>query len=272
MIYLFKECLRPLYKSLINRKYKEFYKFAYNLEKKKRYIPTILKFLDYEFNIPDYASFVWQYKEIFFKEIYKFKATSIKPIIYDCGANIGMSCLYFKLIYPDAKIKAYEPDPQIINFLIENLSRNGIKNIEIIAKAVWLDDKGVEFFSEGADSGSIYSSENTIKIKVPSVRLKEEIEKEEKIDMLKLDIEGAETEVLIDCKDSLGKVEHIFVEYHSLKNYRQGLGEVLSILTESGFRYFIDSVTYRKTPFINRGEDQNMDLQLNILAYRRHNI
>jgi FkbM family methyltransferase len=135
-------------------------------------------------------SFIWQFKEIFVDEIYKFNSKNEEPIIYDCGANIGMSCLYFKILYPKARIKAFEADPIITDVLKLNLARNGINDVEIINKAVWIDYNGVEFGRDGADGGSIYLMSN--KIKVDSIRLKDFLDDELEIDFLKIDIEGAE--------------------------------------------------------------------------------
>jgi len=171
-----------------------------------------VKFLNYRFDVPDLASFVCQFKELFVEELYKFDTKNKEPIIYDCGANIGMSCLYFKKLYPKVKIKAFEADPKISKILETNLKRNNVlENVEIISTAVWVDNKGLKFASEGADGGSIYGKDN--KVKVSSIRLKDFLENEEKIDMLKIDIEGAEYEVLKDCRESLGHVQNLFVEY-----------------------------------------------------------
>ena len=45
------------------------------------------------------------YKEIFVEEIYKFETTKSHPVILDCGANIGISTIYFKTIYPNVEFK-----------------------------------------------------------------------------------------------------------------------------------------------------------------------
>jgi uncharacterized protein YfeS len=39
--------------------------------------------------VPDALSFIWQFKEIFVEEYYRFEAKSESPVIYDCGANVG---------------------------------------------------------------------------------------------------------------------------------------------------------------------------------------
>jgi len=235
----------------------------------KRYIEVKgVKFLNYTFDVPDLPSFLRQFKEIFVDEIYKFNTMEKEPVIYDCGANIGMSCLYFKTLYPNCKIKAFEGDPKIVQILRNNLARNNIlSNVEIINAAVWINNDGVEFSCDGADAGSIYGARN--KLKVKSVRLRDFLEQEEKIDVLKIDIEGAEYEVLKDCKNSLYKVRYIFVEYHSWNNMNQRLSEILEILEQNGLRYYIENISKRNSPFVNTGKESPMDLQLNIWGVKR---
>ncbi len=76
----------------------------------------------YEFHIPDAASFLSTYKEIFVDEIYKFSLEKDKKYqIIDCGANIGVSLLYFYKNYPMAQIVGYEADPYIFKYLNSNI-------------------------------------------------------------------------------------------------------------------------------------------------------
>lgn len=251
------------------KKDRDFFKFyIYKRFKKfKRYEKiNDVKFLNFIIDVPDFLSFFYQYWDIFLDEEFKFNCETEVPIIYDCGANIGMSILYFKQLYPKAKIKAFEADPYITEILKSNLLKNKITDVEIINKAVWINNNGVEFGIEGADAGSIYYPGK--KIKVESIRLKDWIEKEEKIDFLKIDIEGAEYEVILDCKDVLNKVKNIFFEWHSFDYMPQKLGQILIVLESNKFRYYIQNITKRKHPFINRQGYLNMDFQANIWAYR----
>jgi len=264
---LIKNMLKPLYHYLKNKNEREFQRLCSKWGGYKRFERVNnVKFLKYSFDVPDLPSFIWQFKEIFVDEIYKFNSKNEEPIIYDCGANIGMSCLYFKILYPKARIKAFEADPIITDVLKLNLARNGINDVEIINKAVWIDYNGVEFGRDGADGGSIYLMSN--KIKVDSIRLKDFLDDELEIDFLKIDIEGAEYEVLKDCADSLSKVRNIFVEYHSWYNKPQKLSEILRILEANNFRYYIENISKRKHPFISHTKQQNMDLQLNIFGVK----
>ena len=265
----FKYLFKDLYHNLRTKEAREFLKLLFLYGDKPRYKKQNIKYLGFDMIVPDAPSFVWQYKEIFADENYKFRSDTPNPVIYDCGANIGVSCIYFSRSYPSSKIKAFEADPNIVKVLSENMDRNKVKNVEIIDKAVWIDGAGVDLSLEGADGASIYSKNNVTK--VPSVRLKDLIEKEIKIDMLKIDIEGAEYDVLLDCRNSLRNIENIFIEYHSFENSNQRLSEILEILEKNNFRYFIKPVNDRAIPFVKRINKSNpdMDLQLNIYAYKK---
>ena len=235
---------------------------------KPRYQPSKVKFGNYQLEVPDCFSWVWQYEEIYFDEYYKFNALTPNPVIYDCGANVGMSILYFKQLYPQARIKAYEAEPHIAEYLTKNLQINGIKDVEIIQKAVWKDHLGVEFGEGQADDASIYGQGK--KKMIPSVRLRDELAKEKNIDFLKIDIEGAEIDVLPDCADVLDRVQHLFVEFHAYIGQSQALAKVVEVIEKAGFRYYIDTNQHRKAPFVNHRYRNNdmMDLQLNISAWR----
>ncbi|MBI3582503.1 MAG: FkbM family methyltransferase [Nitrospinae bacterium] len=234
--------------------------------KTERYRPMTIPFLSYIFQVTDSLSFVWQFKDIFVDEIYKFETMKKSPVIYDCGANIGMSSIYFKRLYPGSKIKAFEADPQVVKILESNLSRSGYGDIEVINKAVWINNNGIEFSPDRSDGGSIYGKNG--KIKVETLRLREWIEKEEEIDMLKIDIEGAEEDVIFDCKSSLYNIKNLFIEYHSWKDKDQKLGEILEIIQRNGFKYYLQTPFTKKTPFISAGLNSKMDLQINIFAWK----
>ncbi|MES2734409.1 MAG: FkbM family methyltransferase [Bacteroidota bacterium] len=261
---LFKE----FYYLLRSRESRTFLLLALRYGATARYRPTPVHFLQYRFRVPDANSFLWQFKEIFVEEAYYFQSVTAQPVIYDCGANVGSSCAYFKQLYPQARIRAFEADPSIAAYLTDNLAKNSISGVEIMTKAVWVNNDGIEIGQEGADGASVFATGN--KVRVPSTRLKEELASETRIDMLKIDIEGAETAVLKDCQDVLSHVQHIFLEYHAYLGQPQDLDEILAILRKNNFRYFIRDAQDRPRPLYNHFYRNNtvMDLQLNIFAYR----
>lgn len=260
--------LQGLYNYLTNKYYRQFMKLVIKYGGKPRYINHTTSFLNYTMSVPDCRSFIWQFKEIFVDNNYLFNAENDTPVIYDCGSNIGTSVLFFKEYYPGAKIKAFEAEPKIFSILKQNIEFNKVDNVELFHKAVWINNDGIEITSEGADGSSIFGEGS--KTKIDSVRLKELIEKEDSIDFLKIDIEGAETEVLKDCENSLKNIRNIFIEYHSFINKEQNLDLVLNILSKNGFRYFVKSAVHNKYPFMKKKNEYspNIDLQTNIYAYK----
>ncbi len=271
MTLFLKILFKGLYLFFIRKNQRVFMWLVLKYGNKPRYLQKNINFLKYKIIIPDCLSFVWQFKEIFADENYKFVTDNSAPLIYDCGANIGMSCIYYKEIFPASVIKAFEADPKIAQILIGNLKQNSLSDIEIVSKAVWIHNNGINISSDGADASSIYSDRNVIKVE--SIRLKELIEKEKQIDMLKIDIEGAETDVLKDCRNSLSNVRNIFIEYHSFTKRPQDLNEILNILSANKFRYFIKQPLDREKPFINKLNKNfpEFDLQLNIFGYKNQN-
>jgi len=142
-----------------------------------RYKPVDINFLRFKFSVPDALSFIWQFKEIFVEEYYRFETKSESPVIYDCGANVGTSCAYFKYQYPQSRIIAFEPNANVAEYLFRNIKNNSFQNIEVINKAVWTNSNGLELGLDDADASSIHLDKN--KTKVNSVRLKDYFEKEE---------------------------------------------------------------------------------------------
>jgi FkbM family methyltransferase len=236
----------------------------YRLHKRKRYTPFDIKFFGNKITAADAPSFLGMFIEIYLDEHYKFETSAKNPLIIDCGTNIGMALIYLKQQHPNAKILSFEADPEIAKIAQKNIAAFGFKDVDIQAKVVWTTDNGVEFETEGGTSGRIGKSSTLF----PSVRLKDELQKFDKVDFLKMDIEGAEFEVIRDAQSELFRVDKFFIEYHSIDNTQQKLGDLLNILSENGFRYHIKEAYTTQHPYIERKLQLGMDLQLNIFAYR----
>ena len=237
---------------------------------RQRYISGTAQTKFGKINYVDSPTFISGVKEIFVDEIYQVKRwSSNTPIVLDCGANIGISALYFAKKH-HAKVYAIEADPHIFKVLTKNIDHNCEPgSIQSINKAVWINEDGVDFDLEGGYSGQIHQHGHELvknSIRIPSIRLRILIKQLGNIDFLKLDIEGAENKVLLDCKGVLKRINYIFIEYHSNKNDPQMLGEILCLLKEEGFRYHIKEAFVSENPFLETKEMCGMDLQLNIYA------
>ncbi|MEO8086128.1 MAG: FkbM family methyltransferase [Bacteroidota bacterium] len=239
-----------------------------NAGKFPRFQHTKFSYRDLELEVTDFLSVAWQLMEIFEEEELRFNSSAVNPLIYDCGANVGISSLYFKKLFPGAVVKAFEPDPDVFKCLEKNVSRNHIHGIELFQKAIWTENGRLTFSSEGADGGSLVSGSGK-KIEVESVRLKDLLGKEKEVDLLKIDIEGAEVDVINDIREELNKVKLLFVEYHSRPGQPQRLDELCHSISSAGFRYYIRSINSSvKNPFVSEMGVSGMDIQLNIHAIR----
>jgi FkbM family methyltransferase len=237
-----------------------------------RYTPGEFLLNDQTIYFPDSASFYFIYKELFRTEIYKFKSEHNQPLIIDCGANIGLSVIYFKQLYPNARIIAFEPDAEIYAYLEKNVRYLNEKgNVRLYKKALWDSNDTLEFKNEGADGGrvSLKNDSTTFNkfIQVEAVRLSEFIN--EPVSFLKIDIEGAETKVIKEIEDKLYLVDNIFIEYHSFESLPQELDEILAILSRNNFRYYLDTPgKIRSTPFTDKTTYSSFDFLINIYAIR----
>src|SRR5207249_2138084 len=101
-----------------------------------------------------------------------------------------------------ARITAYEADPVLFTILDSNLNANDAADVERVHAALWTSSGELAFECEGGDSGRIASLRGASAgdpRMVPSLRLRD-ILAAEAVDLLKIDIEGAEDDVLADCE------------------------------------------------------------------------
>lgn len=233
-----------------------------------RYVPAITTIFEKKIKLTDAASFLFIYDEIFNKQIYKFETASPRPRIIDCGSNIGLSIIYFKQLFPNATVIGFEPDANVFEALAYNIQQFGFSDVDLKQKGVWDKETTLRFFAEGADGGRVALASDKEKIsEIKTERLNDYLS--EHIDFLKIDIEGAETKVMLDCAGNLKNVDRIFVEYHSFANEKQDLHDLLKTLSDAGFRYNIQHIgVFSHTPFITIQTSLNIDNQLNIFAYR----
>ncbi|MEO6722028.1 MAG: FkbM family methyltransferase [Ferruginibacter sp.] len=252
-------------------------------------------FFSRPFKISSPYWFLQSVEEIFIKEVYKFNTPNPQPVIIDCGANWGLSIIYFKRRFPAAVIYAYEADDEIFKLAAQNLAAFEFRDVSLFNKAIWNSNSRLVFSSEGSVGGSVtdlkinpsiddyadappdtwignyntyFGVHKTTEKEVEAIRLKDILKQYTAIDFLKIDIEGAEHKVIMDCAKELRRVNQMFVEYHSSPGHPQVLDEILKAIGKSGFRYYIKEAANNYThPFI-REKEMLYDLQLNIFCYR----
>lgn len=212
------------------------------------------------------SEFLHTYREIYGNGIYDIPLGP-SPFIVDCGANIGISTLYLKHMHPDAEIVAFEPDETNFSLLEKNVRDSGFKGITLRREAVWKEDGTIEFSLDANMGSRIEETGGSQTRKVDCVRLKSLLDR--RVDFLKLDIEGAEYEVVKDIEDALGHVENVFLEYHGDFDQGSQLAEMTSILARNGFGYYIrEAAETHPRPFRRNPSKPMYDVQLNIFCFR----
>ncbi len=163
--------------------------------------------------------------EIFNQEIYKIDLNTDSPVIFDLGSHIGLSILYFKMDYPNAKIVGFEPNPNIFSLLEENIYCNNPKNVQLHNVALgntdevrdfYIDNQFDAFSTSGFKPNAWNGKQSTTAIPVKTEKLSKYVNTT--IDLIKMDIEGAEKEVLLELEasDSLKYIKNIIIECHNV--------------------------------------------------------
>ena len=207
-----------------------------------RFTPGTIRMMDYDIRYSDLLSFCPQWQDIFVKRVLAFESASPSPRILDCGANVGLASLFFHRLYPQARITAFEADPSLFQMLDANLKANGAAAVEIRHAAIWTSTGTLTFRCEGSDSGMIDSLPGAVAgaaTTVPSLRLRDVLEAEP-VDLMKLDIEGAEDAVLADCEPMLHRVKALVMDLHEFDPAQRQAPRVLERLTRAGFTYAAD--------------------------------
>ncbi len=188
------------------------------------------------------------FTEIFIDQCYWFTTETKEPVIIDCGSNFGQAVIYFKMMYPKARITCFEPDDHTFSILKHNIESNGIQGVEMHNKAVSDQDGEINFYNIEDNKSSVVMS--TIKERVPNstksvveaTRLSRYINST--VNFLKMDIEGSELSVLKELKES-GKLQYIkqmVIEYHHHIIEHEDLGStILTLLEDAGFGYQIEA-------------------------------
>ena len=239
----------------------------------KHQTSTILKYHlyknKYKVAFRDSPTFLMSIDELFINEFYRFRTDKDRPRIIDCGSYIGTSILYFKVNYPNAVVTGFEPDEKNYSILKQNLDTWNFPDTNVMNAAIWINNGSISFNSVGNMSSRIETNldGNNDKGSVKCVRLNDLLNEE--IDFLKIDIEGAELPVLKDCSDNLKNVKNLFVEYHGKYDEMFKLNEILEILLQNNFKYYIKegNVVYSK-PFWDKDKIGDYDMLLNIFAFR----
>lgn len=188
--------------------------------------PTFLQINRPDIKFPFYlrvpSTDVPVYDQIFLRQEYDFDVKRTPKIIVDAGANIGLASIYFSNKFPDAKIIAIEPEKSNLEVLKRNIAPYG--NVILVCGALWHENTRVNlvdpcigkwgFMTQAQDDaderygGFVHEVQG---MTVDTIMKEQGIDH---IDILKIDIEGAEKEVFEDPSSWIEKVDTLIIELH----------------------------------------------------------
>ncbi|HXQ69589.1 MAG TPA: FkbM family methyltransferase [Pyrinomonadaceae bacterium] len=183
------------------------------------------------------------FTEVIQQEVYKEVVTAVRDChtVIDLGANIGLASRYFADHFPNCKILAVEPNPSTYEILLLNVDRlvaNG--RCRTLRAAVWGSEKTLtgeavddpDHFSAFAVHETVAASGEESIAGWPMSKLIAD-SGFERVDLLKVDIEGAEVELFKGNVDWLQQVRTIAIEFHDNSREECGFDDLMK---EYGFR------------------------------------
>lgn len=210
------------------------------------------------FNIPKYYLLFWDdliaFHEIFIKKSYD-KNINIKngDIILDVGASIGWySCKISETVGENGKIIALEPNPENFKYLKKNIDKNNLKNIIPLNLGVWSSKKKMILILEKYSSilrNLNKSSKNKAKIDIDldtidNIVLKLKLDK---VNLIKMDIEGAEIEALKGAKYTIGhqkRISLMIAAYHKTSSGKETYKTLVPFLEKLNYKIFKEHLPF----------------------------
>ena len=161
-------------------------------------------------------------------------------VVWDVGAHVGFFALSLaRVVGPDGLVVAFEADDANVEALRAAVDRNGLTNVEIRSVAVWSTPGTVEFERRsdgaGATHGAVVDSGSGVTVLATS--LDAEAKERRSPDLVKIDVEGAEEQVLLGARRLL--MEHrpvVVCEVHvTRRGHEDLLPRVRSLLEQAGY-------------------------------------
>lgn len=182
-------------------------------------------------------------------EIFKFREyraadnviKSARSVIIDIGAHAGFFSLYVSALNPRVRVIAVEPFAENLELLEKHLAKNKIENVETVSGGI-AGTTGARFLVLESDSHNHrlnlpkedLSRRSTVKIQCWSLGDLVQKYKVEKVNLLKMDIEGLEYEIFENLDRTMfKKIKNIILEYHNY--YGKDYKEIEGQLRENGF-------------------------------------
>lgn len=172
--------------------------------------------------------------EVFRFRVYESVVAAIPPCrtVIDLGGNIGLAARYFTAVYPDCQIVSVEPDAENQELFRRNMASVPVSRWRLIPAAVWRDNAPVAIATP--DNPTDYDSIRVVPgsngdCAVEGLTPVEIIRRSgfQTVDLMKIDVEGAEAELFTGDLAWLDRVRAIAIEFHADSRKRSGFDEIM---------------------------------------------
>jgi FkbM family methyltransferase len=197
-------------------------------------------------------------RSIYFKAVHEraetnYFRTIVRPssVCFDIGANIGYYSLLFASLCPKGSVHSFEPVPLNYHVLSANCLINGFSHVTTTPFAVGDRDDLVDFVisSDSAYSSLVDTGRKKVaaKVSVPITTLDAYCAKNNisRVDLLKVDVEGAEEKVLLGAnrllRDRFRRPHFVMLELYQpmLQRYGSDTGEIVARMTSMGYHPYV---------------------------------
>ena len=183
-------------------------------------------FLEHTVHFRNIYSDIAIFEQIFIDKEYDVEVAFSPKTIIDLGANVGYASLFFNSKFPQAKIIALEPEAN--NFKQAQKNVASYKNIQLLNGAIWHNNDELFLVDNGLGEAGfmINATEGSQSIQAYTIPELMKLMATNEIDILKIDIEGAEKEIFENNTASwLPKTKIVIVETHD--RYRIGTSKAV---------------------------------------------
>jgi FkbM family methyltransferase len=158
-------------------------------------------------------------------------------VFVDVGANIGAVSLFVDSFNKNRddnnKIKVYavEPEPNNLHLLNQNIQNNPTENITVVSNAIWHEEAMVSISNRGGNSSIVDLEEDSSEVLAITLETLFSTYNIEEVDVMKIDIEGAEFDLIINTPaQTLAKINRLVLEFD--KSFDGRFGKMIEKLSK----------------------------------------
>ena len=166
---------------------------------------------------------IWAIHEIWVEEVYQLNDETPRPVLVDLGTNIGMASVWLAKHYGTTYVVGVEPSESNVRMAKRNLVDNGIQG-EIIHGAIGGEDGFLLFDECRSSTNGVALPDNKTthaqQTRVPMLSMEtvfSHLPDKARINLMKMDVEGAEGFLFAEPTPWLGRVDALVGEFHTMR-------------------------------------------------------